>query len=327
MNSTVSNASSLPLGFPIGLVPLPLVQEEVKWLVLITTYTAFLVPIAAVLFFFSTPQLRGRPVFILNVNTVFLNLQATPRTAIASICLFICVPFFVQGILILRVRAVYPLNTLSRTRLVAIYGPIALFKLARIANMAYLIFRFRQAINDAGGLSTNTIFTVSQAVWTFPSTKAEWFLQLFDDMYVSTLFIARLRKPAGVQGKSARPTSQYQGTYIQRLKTLFWTAVFNFVFPIIFNIALIILLFHEPDFLHGSYIIYTNNYAQIIGVLLATVFVAGRQDESKDESPVDDLRQNRSEGSTYATRIALQNLGSNKSHLQPVDITKVERGI
>ena len=74
MNSTISEVNPIPLGFPPGLVPLPLVQEEVKWLILITTYTAFLVPIAVVLFFFSTPQLRGRPVFVLNVCTLAIGI-------------------------------------------------------------------------------------------------------------------------------------------------------------------------------------------------------------------------------------------------------------
>ena len=125
---------------------------------------------------------------------------------------------------------------------------------------------------------------------------------------------------------SARPHSRRHsvaGTYIQRLKTLFWTAVFNFVFPIIFNVVLIILVFRQPDFLHGSYIIYTNNYAQIIGVLLATVFVAGRQGDLNDGSPVHghQLGHNYSE-STYATRIALESVGSSHSNLEVVDITK-----
>ena len=72
---------------------------------------------------------------------------------------------------------------MSRSRIFSLYGPIALCKLGRAANMAYLIFHLQKVINDAGGLSSNTIFTVSQAVWIFPGTKAEWFLQLFDDMY------------------------------------------------------------------------------------------------------------------------------------------------
>ena len=43
----------------------------------------------------------------------------------------------------------------------------------------------QQIVDGAGGLSSNSVFTVSQAVWTLPSAKAEWFLQLFDDMYGS----------------------------------------------------------------------------------------------------------------------------------------------
>ena len=42
------------------------------------------------------------------------------------------------------------------------------------------------------------------------------------------------------------------GTYVQRLKTLFWTAVFNFVFPIIFNIVLIILVVLAIRLLGGA---------------------------------------------------------------------------
>ncbi len=78
--------------------------------------------------------------------------------------------------------------------------------------------------------------------------------------------------------------------YFQRLKTLFWIAVFNFVFPIIFNVVLIVLIifnvvlivlvFRDHNFLEGSYIIYTNNYVEIIGVLLATIWATGTHDSS-----------------------------------------------
>lgn len=70
-NSTQGPAT---LSLPPGFVPLPLVREELKWLLLETTYSAFLVPIAVVLFFFSTPQLRRQPVFILNVCAIGLGI-------------------------------------------------------------------------------------------------------------------------------------------------------------------------------------------------------------------------------------------------------------
>ena len=74
------------------------------------------------------------------------------------------------------------------------------------------------------------------------------------------------------------------GTYFERIKTLFWIAVFNFVFPVIFNVVLIVLAFVDHDFLEGSYILYTNNYVEIIGVLLATIWAAGKHHSNPDLS-------------------------------------------
>lgn len=101
----------------------------------------------------------------------------------ASVYLFTLVPFCVQGILILRVLAAYPPRTLKFPLLFAIYGPIVTFKLARVANLIYMIVRLQQIVDGAGGLSSNSVFTVSQAVWSLPSARVEFFLQLFDDMY------------------------------------------------------------------------------------------------------------------------------------------------
>ena len=93
------------------------------------------------------------------------------------------VPFCVQAILILRVLAAYPPRSMPPSGRLIIYGPIAIFKLARIANLVFMAVRLEQIIQAGGGLSSNSVFTVSQAVWSLPSAKAEWFLQLFDDMY------------------------------------------------------------------------------------------------------------------------------------------------
>ncbi|PIL26412.1 hypothetical protein GSI_12169 [Ganoderma sinense ZZ0214-1] len=338
MSWSTSEANGVPTGLPPNLDPASLLRDEVTWLVLMTTYTAFLVPIAVVLLFFSTPQLRRRPVFILNVctlalgvaqgivsistcvNSLLFNLSATPKTSLASIFLFMCAPFCVQGILILRVLAAYPPKTLSSTRAFTIYGPIVLFKLARGANIGYWIFHLHQVIKDSGGLSTNTVFTVSQAAWTFPNTKAEWFLQLFDDMYD---FQPSLSHSSSSTLTNITPAGSSPNSYVQRLKTLFWTAVFNFVFPVIFNIALLVLLFRDHDFVHGSYLLYTNNYVQIIGVLLATVFVVGRQAELKGELPTGQLAHSAHVEFGYATHV--QSVGSSHSHLVPME-SKRSRG-
>lgn len=111
-------------------------------------------------------------------------------------------------------------------------------------------------------------------------------------------------------------------SYTHRLKTLFWAAVFNFVFPVIFNITLIAMVFSEHDSVLGSYLVVTNNYVQIIGVLLATVFVAGRQGGPNGESAVHQLSHNHNEGCAYGMRVALQSVGSSQSHLGVIEITK-----
>lgn len=57
--------------------------------------------------------------------------------------------------------------------------------------------------------------------------------------------------------------------------TLFWIAVSNFVFPVLLSLAQLIFTFRDSSYLDGGYIFLTNNYVEIIGVLLATVWAAG----------------------------------------------------
>lgn len=65
-------------------------------------------------------------------------------------------------------------------------------------------------------------------------------------------------------------------SYTAQLKSLFWIAVSNFVFPVILSIIQLILLFHDPSYLKGAYIFMANDYVEIIGVLLATVWTTSK---------------------------------------------------
>ena len=60
-------------------------------------------------------------------------------------------------------------------------------------------------------------------------------------------------------------------SYYDRLKTLFWICVSNFVFPVILDLALLVLAFRDPSFLDGAYVLMVSNYVDIVGVLLATI--------------------------------------------------------
>ncbi len=64
-------------------------------------------------------------------------------------------------------------------------------------------------------------------------------------------------------------------SWAQRIRTLYYIAVSNFVFPILFNIAEIAVIFYDPNFFHGAIVVTVNCYVTIIGVLLATIWAQG----------------------------------------------------
>ena len=94
---------------------------------------------------------------------------------IAFAVLIVLIPFLVESILIIRVFAVYPLRTLSILHAVAIYGPIAAFKIARIINFSLFWHAWFPLLAKPG----NPV-ELSQQAWNRPYTKIEWFLQVFD---------------------------------------------------------------------------------------------------------------------------------------------------
>lgn len=84
-------------------------------------------------------------------------------------------------------------------------------------------------------------------------------------------------------------------TYAERLKALFWIAVFNFVFPVLFNIAQLILIFNDRNFVHGTMVQFANNFLLVTSVLFATIWCS----ESSREHTF------HSQGNTYpATKMA-----------------------
>nr|VWP02054.1 Uncharacterized protein [Ganoderma boninense] len=232
-------------------VLLPIVQESLKFLVLGTVLSSFLIPTAVMFFFFSTPRLRRQPIFIFNVIAIIFGLVQgvinfvnstrpmlnEPEIPIANstvaISLFVLVPLCVESVLILKVVAVYPPRLLSGTRCLALYLPIALLKAARVTNAAYFIYLLLQGPHAQNALS------LAEFVWHMPNGKVEWLMQLIDD------------------------------------STLFWISASNFVFPVLLNVAQLVLILRDGDFERGVLVLIVNNYVTIIGVLLATIWASG----------------------------------------------------
>lgn len=73
-----------------------------------------------------------------------------------------------------------------------------------------------------------------------------------------------------------------------RLASLFWIAVSNFLFPVLFSLIQIMFLFRDDGYITGTSIYLVNSYVEIIGVLFATVWVAGTHwtiHDSKNPDP------------------------------------------
>ena len=66
----MANNQTLPLPATIPTGGISTVASAVDMLIVGTFFPALLVPIGAVMFVFSTPQLRRRPVFILNALAI-----------------------------------------------------------------------------------------------------------------------------------------------------------------------------------------------------------------------------------------------------------------
>ncbi|KAI1786383.1 hypothetical protein LXA43DRAFT_1110117 [Ganoderma leucocontextum] len=73
----------------------------------------------------------------------------------------------------------------------------------------------------------------------------------------------------------ARSVTQAPDSWAERIRTLYHIAVSTFVFPILFNIAEIFVIFYDPNFFHGATVVTVNCYVTIIGVLFATIWAQG----------------------------------------------------
>ncbi|KAM5539660.1 hypothetical protein V8D89_006769 [Ganoderma adspersum] len=277
-------------------------------LLLAAMCTGILVPISIALFF-SFSRIWRTPIFILNVFALALGFAyggmtinylkgafagniPSSRFTLAFSAMAFCIPVCVQAVLIVRVVAVYPPRTLTWVRNLLIYGFFTAVFIARLVNMSIYLTKVSRRIHQTGADS----ITISVYEMSLPNGKVEWFLQSVNDLYASTLFLLRLNKARAFRSKesgtavSVLTNGGAHSSYSERLKALFWIAVFNFVFPVIINVVIVIMSFREPNVLRTSDFIELNNYVEIICVLLATIWCTGTY---WDHAPARSMASNR----------------------------------
>ncbi|KAM5530041.1 hypothetical protein V8D89_016286 [Ganoderma adspersum] len=94
--------------------------------------------------------------------------------------------------------------------------------------------------------------------------------------YVSSTFLLQIHSGAKFNEKQPAAKGPYSGdSYTARIRTLFWIALSNFIFPVIFDVAQLVLIFRDPNYIEGAYVISVNTYVSILGVLFSTIWASG----------------------------------------------------
>lgn len=187
---------TLPLP-PPGLNYIVAIRPPLIFILILTPLGAILVPLTITLFFFSTPQSRRHPVFILNIlaccsgiieaalyNAVQIKLILFPVQPISKTLLTSAVAcsilgtLFTESILLFRILAFYPISLTSRRRLLAIFAVPIVVKLGRFIAIGMYLYEFTHNGNNFSIL----IMSVAQSAWpkSGPIIVA-WSLQIIDN--------------------------------------------------------------------------------------------------------------------------------------------------
>ncbi|PIL26392.1 hypothetical protein GSI_12149 [Ganoderma sinense ZZ0214-1] len=195
--------------------------------------------------------------------------------SVAFACLEVLVPMATDMVLLVRVTTVYPPCDMHFAYAAGIYVPLAAIKAARLTVETVFVVQWTREIMDRSHVD---LLIAGQEAWNTPYPKAAWVLQLVDSTYASMLFLLRLkqrhRPNLSIPGLGNDTNSSEATKCCNRdpLKTLFWISASNFVFPVVLDVALLVIAFRDPSFLTGAYVLMVSNYVDIVGVLLATIW-------------------------------------------------------
>ncbi|KAH8818938.1 hypothetical protein DL96DRAFT_1622450 [Flagelloscypha sp. PMI_526] len=305
--------SSLPLPSPPpGYVSLAAIQPLVYDLILTAVWSSILVAMFFFMFFLSTPQIRRTPLFLMNVVAVVAGVVAGfiqvdrmtseilyPNTPIASVIqrlpsvIIRILPTYVDCILAVRLYIVYPRNMTSSPLLALIFTPVIALKVLRIVNAIYYLIRYSQQLER-----DPSMWDAFVALWNeTPCMQIEWIAGLVDNCWASAWLVWRLRCDVMVRGSSSDMvvTNGIINNLSRHLRILFYLGLSSFVFPSLLNIISVIVFYKGSVFSDTYiYIFVTNTYFQVIGVLLATIWVSKeRSCRLSDSTYPESLRSSR----------------------------------
>ncbi|KAI5993835.1 hypothetical protein F5J12DRAFT_726594 [Pisolithus orientalis] len=266
------------------------------------TCSGCLSTLLVVLLGFSTKESRRRVVFQLNVLAICIALtlgiltgltsgkavvdpynQVSRSVYITSIVFTVYPPLLYDSILLTRLFALYPIASTPSVTLVKIFAFPFCVKCARVVALALFLNNYVKS-----GSTTQALVQSQEADWyRNPKLTAEWTMQMADNLYSVSFFLYNLHMRTSLiqSGELA-----LLGGISERIRQIFYISVANFVFPLIFNIAQIILISTDRSPNTGGLLLLINNYVTVIGVLCATLWFSGSEwVRSRKESSAEDV--------------------------------------
>ncbi|KAH8818814.1 hypothetical protein DL96DRAFT_372211 [Flagelloscypha sp. PMI_526] len=292
--------SSLPPPLP-GYASLADIQPLVYVLVLNAAWASVLLAMFFFVIILSTPQIRQTPLFIMNVVAVVFGIvvgfvqvdrmadciltSEPPANSILQripFASFMILPIYIDCILAARLYVVYPRSMTPSRRLILIFIPVVALKVFRSLNGVYFLVRYSQQLDR-----DPSVWEAFVEVWyETPCFKIEWLAGLADNCWSSTWFLMRLHHDVMKKGSSSEfiATAGSLRRVSNQLQKLFYLALSSFVFPCILNIVSVIICFKGSIF-SGRYlpIFETSQYFQIVGVVLATIWVEKERSDQHSE--------------------------------------------
>ncbi|KAL4260993.1 hypothetical protein AB1N83_009027 [Pleurotus pulmonarius] len=259
------------------------ISPFINFIMIGIAWSAALVPLLVMLFYFSTLSLRRQPIFIMNAVSVAMGIALgfdiaaisikgirhpedpyDENAVIAAIASALLLPVFIDVILAFRLYIVLPRRTTSNLILRIVFAPLAVFKVARLTNDVLFIIKFASVLRKGGPATGLMGFEHVN-----PYHKIEWCLLVADNCYASAFFLWKIGMGSGA-ARSSGMVSRAKDTLTQ----LFYLGAASFVLPCMLGIGQLVFAFRGSGGYVAIYIFLTNVYVEIVCSLVATLWAA-----------------------------------------------------
>jgi len=266
------------------------IRPAFTFILISSVFGAMLLPLLIMLLGSSSSHSRRQPIFILNILSLILGIIVAVLSTHLSIytvlfpleeflatedfvqvILYMWMPWITGAILILRVIIIFAPLYVSRWQLAPLFVFPFAMKVARAVLIIVFVIQWRKKTSQ--GVHNQFTATAQLGTWV---VKASWILEMLDNGYISLLFLWRLGSQGHLFNRVQQGTllKEQRSSFSDRLLSLFWITSTNFIFPLVFNLCQVIILFVSNNLLLAASIENVNIYVSIISCVFASIWAS-----------------------------------------------------